>query len=129
MVMETVVIDSCVRGRHVYKATCKLHSMELQCRKEDDNQHNPYIVAVINCFFDEVINNFLFLRGQQEDDGLVILTSRERYLKRAIPRCASVHVDMWQSLPPSYYAYAYRMKIILYKIKLCIFSPKRKAHY
>ena len=35
----------------------------------------------------------------KEDDGLVILVSRERYLKRAIPRCASVHVNTWQSLP------------------------------
>ena len=32
----------------------------------------------------------------KEDNGLVILTSRERYLKRAIPHCASVHVDTWQ---------------------------------
>ena len=35
----------------------------------------------------------------KEDEGLVILESRERYLKRAIPRCASGHVSKWQSLP------------------------------
>ena len=48
MVMETVEIDNCVRGHHVYKATWKptVHE-ELQCRKEDDNLHDPYTVVVI----------------------------------------------------------------------------------
>ena len=63
----------------------------------------------------------------KEDDDLVILVSHERYLKRAIPRCASVHVNTWQLLLPSYYAYAYRMKIILCRIKLCVFGLNCKA--
>ena len=59
----------------------------------------------------------------KEDDSLVILVSRERYLKRATSRCTSVHAVA----PLSYYAYTYRMKIILCGIKLCIFSLNRKA--
>ena len=46
--METVVIDSCVKGHHIYKATWKLtlHE-ELQCYKQDNNRHDSYAVAVI----------------------------------------------------------------------------------
>ena len=48
MAMETVAIDSCVKGHHVYETTWKptLHE-ELQCRKDDDNPHDLYAVAVM----------------------------------------------------------------------------------
>ena len=63
----------------------------------------------------------------KEDDSLVILVSRERYLKIAIPHCARSTRRHVAVAPPSYYTYAYRMKIILCGIKLCVFGLNCKA--
>ena len=111
VVMETVAIDSCLRGRRVYKATWKptLHE-ELQCRKEDDNPHDPYAVAVIK--IDAIVGHvpwkvsaasYLFLEREEN----------------------SVTCEV---APPSHYTYTYRMKIILCGIKLCVFGLNRRAH-
>ena len=45
--IETVEIDSCIRGHHVYKASWKpTLNEELNCYKEEGNPHDPYAVAV-----------------------------------------------------------------------------------
>ena len=92
--METVEIESCVRGHHIYKATWKpTLNEELNCYKEEDNPHDPYAVAVTKSDLKTVVGHvprkisaacYLFLAIKE--NSLACKVTGERAFSKDLPQ-------------------------------------------
>ena len=92
--METVEIESCVRGHHVYKLTWKPKIGEkLQCYKEEDNLHDRYTVAVTKGESKTIVGHvpckisaacYLFL--EKEENSIVCKVTGERVFSKDLPQ-------------------------------------------